>query len=99
MDDRLRAKLNLLNLSAAYRKCFLDPLTGELTPSAKRVLLDLGSFSSLGKSPLRTSPVSRQIDTHATCTAIGRAESVRRVWEFLHLDPTSHPIMKDEPNE
>ena len=98
-SERAKALLNLLNLSAAYKACFLDKETGELTPAAVRVLRDLGHFSALSKSPLKVSPISRQVDTHATCTAIGRAEPVRRIWDFIHLDPTHHPLMKEQDHE
>lgn len=99
LSQRIKAQLNLFNLSAAYKKCFCDPETGQLTKAAERVLRDLGAFSSLNKSPLRVSPVSRQVDTHATCTAIGRSESVQRIWSFIRLDPSTHPLMKDEDHE
>lgn len=99
LSQRVKAQINLFNLSAAYKKCFCDPETGELTKAGERVLRDLGYFSGLNRSPLRVSPLSKQVDTHATCTAIGRAESVQRVWSFIRLDPSTHPLMKDEQDE
>ena len=41
MSQLLRAKLNLINLSAAYKACFCDE-AGELTKHGARVLRDLG---------------------------------------------------------
>jgi hypothetical protein len=99
LTAKARARLNLFNLSAAYKKCFCDPETGQLTKAGERVLRDLGAFSGLNGSPLRVSPVSRQVDTHATCTAIGRAESIKRIWSFIKLDPSTHQLMKDDPHE
>ena len=96
--ERIRAQLNLINLAAAYRKCFLDEVGG-LTPHGARVLRDLGHFGHLNRSTVITSPVSRSIDTHASMVAAGRREVVQRLLTYLRLDPTTHPLMKDPPDE
>ena len=97
--ERLRAQLNLINLSAAYKACFCDPETGEVTKAGARVLRDLVNFGSTNRSPVRVSPVSRQIDPLATMVATGRAEVVRRVLAYIELDPSSHHLMKDANDE
>lgn len=96
MSERLRARLNLINLSAAYKRCFLDE-SGQLTKDGERVLRDLADFGHMKRSTVKASPVTRQIDTHASMVAAGRREVVQRVLDYIHIDPTTHPLMKDEP--
>jgi hypothetical protein len=96
MSERLKAQLNLWNLSAAYKACFCDPTTGELTKSGQRVLRDLAHYAGLYRSPVRVSPISRQVDPLATMVATGRAEVVRRAMAYIELDPTTHALMKDD---
>lgn len=96
MSQRLRAQLNLINLSAAYKLCFCDR-EGNLTKAGERVLRDIVSFGGFNRSPVRVSPISRQIDPLATMVATGRAEVVRRVVDFIQLDPSTHHLMKDDP--
>jgi len=95
ISQQVRARLALFNVSAAYKKCFCDE-AGNLTKAGERVLRDLASFGGFSKSPVRVSPISRQIDPLATMVATGRAEVVRRVVDFIHIDPTTHPLMKDD---
>jgi|ERR1044071_8542868 hypothetical protein len=98
-DSVIRAKLNLIRLSEAYKRCFCDPETGELTKDGERVLRDLSHFGHVHKSPLMRSPVSQTVDTHASMVAIGRAEVVRRVWAYVKLDPYAHPMMTRKEDE
>ena len=98
-DSRVKALLNLINLSAAYKACFCDRETGKLSKDGERVMRDLMHFGRVNRSPLVVSPLSRQVDTHATCTAIGRAEAVRHVWHYLDMDPTQHPLMKESTHD
>lgn len=99
MGDRARALLNLINLSAAYKACFLDPETGELTKAGERVLRDLSHYGHLGRSVVKVSPVTRTVDTHGTMVAEGRREVVRRIWAHIHLDPNTHPLMTRNDND
>jgi hypothetical protein len=90
----VRAQLNLINLSAAYKACFCDKETGELTKAAERVLRDLGHYGHLYKSVLKVSPATRTTDPMATGAAEGRRDIVRRIWGYIRLDPYQHPIMQ-----
>lgn len=99
MGDYVRAKLNLINLSAAYKACFCDPETGELTKAGERVLRDLSHYGHINKSPVLRSPVTQTIDTHASMVAAGRAEVVRRVWAYVQMDPYTHPMMTRKDDE
>ena len=97
VSNLLRAKLNLINLSAAYKECFCDE-NGELTKAGARVLRDLGHFACMERTTLHMAPVTRTVDPLMTMVAEGRRGTVQRVWKFLRLDPTTHPMMqqKDE---
>lgn len=99
LEEKRRALFALFNQSAAYKACFCDPQTGEITKAGARVLRDLVRFSGLNRSPVKVSPVSRSIDTHATMVSAGRAEVVRRVLDYIHIDPSTHHLMKDDPHE
>lgn len=98
MNERLRAQLNLINLSASYKACFCDE-GGNLTKAGARVLRDLGHFGHLGKTTVKVSPTTRVIDTHATMVAEGRRDTVRRIWAYIDMDPTTHPMMKETTDE
>jgi hypothetical protein len=98
-SERLKAQLNLINLAAAYKACFIDKETGQPTKAGARVLRDLAAYGGASRSPVRVSPVSRQIDPLATMVATGRAEVVRRVLAYIELDPSSHHLMKDQNDE
>lgn len=89
MSDRARLLLNLINLSAAYKKCFCDD-KGKLTPAGIRVLRDLNHFGHVNRSTLKVSPISKTVDTHASASAEGRRDTVRRIWAYIDLDPTAH---------
>lgn len=95
MNERLRAKLNLINLSAAYKACFLDK-DGKLTKAGARVLRDLGDFGCMTRTTLHRAPGSMQIDPLLSMAAEGRRDVVRRVWRWLRLDPTNHPMMQQK---
>lgn len=97
MSQLLRAKLNLFNLSAAYKACFCDK-DGNLTPQGARVLRDLGHYGCIDRTIMHRAPGSMQIDPLLSMAAEGRREVVRRVWRFIKLDPNTHPMMqqKDE---
>jgi hypothetical protein len=97
--NRARAQLNLFNLSAAYKACFCDRETGELTKAGERVLRDLGHYGHLYKSTLKVSPVSQTVDPVATGAAEGRRDIVRRIWAYIRLDPYQHPMMTKTGNE
>lgn len=100
MMAKLKAKISLINLSEAYKKCFTDPSTGELSRHGAIVLKDLSRFAKLTKSPLQIGRVTRAVDTHATCVAIGRAEPIARMWRCIKMDPYKHPLMmKDDDDE
>jgi hypothetical protein len=92
--DRAKAWLNLINLSAAYKKCFLAE-DGKLTPAAERVLRDLGHHGHMSRTTMKVSPVTRSVDTHASALAEGRRDIVRRIWAYIDLDPTAHPLTKE----
>lgn len=69
--------------SLAYKQCFLGE-DNELTPAAKIVLADLAKYAGMG-APTVVSPVTQQVDTHATSQRIGRGDVVNRVWRYLRL--------------
>lgn len=96
--ERRRAWLRLIRLSDAYKACFCDK-SGALTPSGARVLRDLQRYSGLDRSPLKVSPLTRTVDTHATAVAIGRSEAVRRIWRMVDMNPNTHPAMKESDDE
>lgn len=95
MSQLLRAKLNLINLSAAYKACFCDD-DGELTKQGARVLRDLGHFGCVDRTILHRAPVSMQIDPLLSMAAEGRRDVVRRVWRYIKLDPNTHPMMQQK---
>lgn len=97
--DKWRARLRLFRLSDAYKACFLDKDTGELTPEGERVLRDLGKFANFYGSPVKLSPVTRTIDPLASMVSAGRAEVVRRVWGLIDLDPTKHAGLKEPEDD
>lgn len=92
-EQHTRAFLNLVNLSAAYKACFCDKETGELTKAGERVLRDLSHHGHLFKSVLKISPVTRMTDPVATGAAEGRRDIVRRIWAYIRMDPYKHPMM------
>lgn len=92
MSQLLRAKLNLINLSSAYKACFCDE-SGVLTKAGARVLRDLGYFCCIDRTIMHRAPVSMQVDPLLSMAAEGRREVVRRVWRYLKLDPNTHPMM------
>jgi hypothetical protein len=94
MSDRTRALLNLINLSAAYKACFCDT-QGNLTPAGVRVLRDLNHQGYMSRTTVKVSPVTRTVDPVASALAEGRRDLVRRIWAYIELDPTAHPLTKE----
>lgn len=92
--DRLRAWLRIARLSDSFKACFCEK-DGTLTKDGERVLRELGKFAGFNRSPLRVSPISRTVDPLASMVSIGRAETVRRIWQLIELDPAKHPNLKD----
>lgn len=82
-----RAKF-LLKKRSRYRATFEND-------HGKAVLADLRRFCGYGDSPLVTSQVRQQVDTHATAVKIGRAEVFARILAHLHMDDAALQKMKD----
>lgn len=84
----------LLRRRRAYQALFLDD-TGELTPDAQVVMRDLVKFCRLGRSISVVSPITRQMDVHATFLAEGRREVVLRLLAMLKQDVSK--LSTEEP--
>lgn len=85
----------ILRRRRAYRALFLDS-DGGLTPDAKVVMRDLVKFCRLGRSISVVSPVTRQMDVHATFLAEGRREVILRVLAMLQQDVSKLSIEEPE---
>lgn len=94
MSDRTRALLNLINLSAAYKACFVGQ-DGRLTAAGERVLRDLDYQGYMHRTTVKVSPITRTVDPIASALAEGRRDLVRRIWAYIELDPTAHPLTKE----
>lgn len=79
-----------------YRNCFLDK-AGKPTASGERALKDLAKFCYLHKSTMIVSPVTKQVDTHASALAEGRREVLLRILEALHLEDRYIVNLREEP--
>lgn len=79
---RIRRALTLRN---SWRAMCLDE-NGQLTPAARTALADLAVFCYANKSTVKTSPMTGQVDSHATILAEGRREAFLRIKECLKLD-------------
>lgn len=83
MTDQKPTKAQRLKL--AYQRTFLGE-DGKLTPDAALIIADLAPFCRLHRSTLVVSPVSKQVDTHATLEAEGRREVLLKILGHLYLD-------------
>lgn len=77
----------LLRRRSNYRATF------ESVPG-KQVLADLKRFC--GDSPVVVSPITRQVDTHATAIRIGRQEVFARIVQHLHIDDAQLARLQEE---
>lgn len=95
LSDKFARMLGLRN---AYRRAFLGP-TGEPNQALRIVLLDLERFCRVRTSTVVVSPISRQIDTHATMVAEGRREVFNRLTYYLNLTDDQLNALQDTNDE
>lgn len=79
---RLRRIMSLRN---AWRGLYREP-TGELTPPARTILVDLQRFCYANRPTIKVSPTTGQVDPYAMAVAEGRREVWLRINEYLKLD-------------
>lgn len=77
----------LLRRRSNYRAAF------ETVPG-RQVLADLKRFC--GESPVVVSPITRQVDTHATAIRIGRQEVFARIVQHLSIDDAQLARLQEE---
>ncbi|KNE28159.1 Bbp19 family protein [Achromobacter spanius] len=89
----------MFRLRKAYRVAFMGE-RGMSQDTARRVVMqDLERFCRVNQSSVVVSPVSRVVDTHATCVAEGRREVFNRLSYYLNLTEEQIAQLQERTNE
>lgn len=85
MNEKFRQVMERISkMRGAYRSCFLDGKTGQMTRGAEIVMADLRSFCRATSTPAQLAS-NGMVDPIATGIAIGRLEVWHRFAQNLHI--------------
>ena len=89
----------MLRLRKAYRVAFTGESGMDREQASRIVLQDLARFCRANQSSVIVSPVSRVVDTHATCVAEGRREVFNRLTYYLNLTEDQLTQIQERAND
>lgn len=91
--------VRMLRLRKAYRTLFRGDGGMDPQQAAAIVLEDLTRFCRVNQSSVVVSPVTRQVDTHATMVAEGRREVFNRCTFYANLTEDQIMQLKEQSDE